>query len=78
MVVCRVPRPARRQRRFMHLQGLAGGQLALQNVADLRVVRRSNGQRFERIHCRWDGFLLCGYALGPQNGGEQSCRKQEA
>src|SRR5437016_7255816 len=78
MVVRRVGRSARRKRRFMHLQRLAGRKLALQNVADLRVVRRSNRQLFERIHCRWHRSLLRSHALGPQNGGEKSCRKQEA
>src|SRR6266850_1222849 len=78
MVVRRVGRSARGQRCFMHLQRLAGGQLALQNIADLRVVRRSNRQLFERIHCRCHRSLLCTHALGPQNGGEKSCRKQEA
>src|ERR1700694_3222959 len=77
MMVCRVGRTARRQSRFMHLQRLAGGELALQNVADLCVVRRSNRQLFERIHCRWHGSLLRGHAVGPHNGGKKSCRKQE-
>src|SRR5437016_9992761 len=52
MVVRRVGRSARRKRRFMHLQRLAGRKLALQNVADLRVVRRSTRQLFERIQDR--------------------------
>jgi hypothetical protein len=62
----------------MYLQRLAGGELAFQNVADLRIVRRSNRQLFERIHCRRHGSLLCGHALGPHDGGKESCRKQEA
>src|SRR5882762_8916527 len=58
VMVWRMWRAPGRQRRFVHLQGFAGGELAFQDVTKLGPVRRSNRQLFEGIHCRSRRFFL--------------------
>src|SRR6266571_1480561 len=76
VMVRRVRRAAGLQRRFVDLQRFTGRELAFQDVADLRIVGRSNRQLFERIHRRRQGAVLRSRALDSNVGGEKCCGEQ--
>src|SRR5438034_538698 len=66
---------ARRQRRFMHLQRFSSGELALQYIANLRAVRRSNRQLFEGIHRRGHCVFFRSGTRFLKDGRDQHYRK---